>query len=243
MKLNKRLRVPFETAQCIRLDDVRYLQWLDAFQIDFEDGLSFLEPHASIRETNGIAKDASVRRVSLERELRHGFHILYSNGQTADVSWAFIRELEPDAIKGVSRQVLVKVAAALTALALGGTTVQRSRGQAAPASVEKIIEEAPSLAATLGLIGALYQGGNKSQDPQKTGAPTEKDKKGNPPEIRAKGGAKAPPAKSAPAPAPNKAPMRPQQNPPRPIIGRALPESLLMGNPRRIRKVERLVEG
>jgi len=29
------------------------------------------------------------------RRLRHGFFVHYDNGQTAEVSWAFIRELPP----------------------------------------------------------------------------------------------------------------------------------------------------
>jgi len=38
---------------------------------------------------------ATVQRVELEDELKHGFFVHYDNGQTAEVSWSFIRELPP----------------------------------------------------------------------------------------------------------------------------------------------------
>lgn len=91
----KRLKVPFGTAKFCRLRNARYLTWRDAFEVDFIDGLSFLEPHATIRKANKILPKAVVRRVELEDELRHGFFVHYDNGQTAEVSWSFIRELPP----------------------------------------------------------------------------------------------------------------------------------------------------
>jgi hypothetical protein len=95
MKTLNPLKVPFGTARGVRLRNVRYLQWEDAFEVDFEDGLSFLEPHATIRQANKIATGANIQRVELENELQHGFFVQYDNGQTAEVSWAFIRELPP----------------------------------------------------------------------------------------------------------------------------------------------------
>ena len=89
------LKVPFGTAKSVRLRNVRFLQWEDAFDVDFDDGVSFLEPHASIRKANKIAPAAAVQSVALDDELRHGFFVHYDNGQTAEVSWAFIRELPP----------------------------------------------------------------------------------------------------------------------------------------------------
>jgi hypothetical protein len=67
--------------------------------VDFEDGVSFLEPHATIRKANKIATGASVQSVELDNDLRHGFFVHYDNGQTAEVSWAFIRELPPKSAK------------------------------------------------------------------------------------------------------------------------------------------------
>lgn len=89
------LKVPFGTAKGVRLRNVRFLQWEDAFDVDFEDGVSFLEPHATIRKANKIAPKAVIQSVELDEELRHGFFVHYDNGQTAEVSWAFIRELPP----------------------------------------------------------------------------------------------------------------------------------------------------
>jgi len=95
-KTQNPLKVPFGAAKGVRLRNVRFLQWEDAFDVDFEDGVSFLEPHATIRKANKISPAASVQSVELEDELRHGFFVHYDNGQTAEVSWAFIRELPPN---------------------------------------------------------------------------------------------------------------------------------------------------
>jgi hypothetical protein len=97
------LKVPFGTAKGVALRNVKYLQWEDAFEVDFEDGLSFLEPHATIRKANKIYEKANVQSVELEGDFRHGFFVHYDNGQTAEVSWSFIRELPP---KGNSKSLL-----------------------------------------------------------------------------------------------------------------------------------------
>ena len=89
------LKAPFGTAKAVRLRGVRYLQWEDAFEVDFDDGLSFLEPHKTIRKANKISPKANVQRVEVEPEFGHGFFVHYDNGQMAEVSWAFIRELAP----------------------------------------------------------------------------------------------------------------------------------------------------
>jgi hypothetical protein len=94
-KTQNPLKVPFGTAKGVCIRNVRFLQWEDSFDVDFEDGVSFLEPHATIRKANKIATGASVQSVELDDDLRHGFFVHYDNGQTAEVSWAFIRELPP----------------------------------------------------------------------------------------------------------------------------------------------------
>ena len=98
-KTQNPLKVPFGTAKGVRIRNVRFLQWEDAFDVDFEDGVSFLEPHATIRKASKIASGASVQSVELDDDLRHGFFVHYDNGQTAEVSWAFIRELPPKSTK------------------------------------------------------------------------------------------------------------------------------------------------
>ncbi len=89
------LKKPFGTAKMVDLTAVRYLAWEDAFEVDFEDGMTFLEPHATIRKANKISAKAEVERVELEDWCQSGFFVHYNNGQTAEVSWAFIRELPP----------------------------------------------------------------------------------------------------------------------------------------------------
>jgi len=95
MKVLNPLKAPFGKAKFSRIKDVSYQQWEDAFAVEFDDGLSFLEPHDTIRRANRIAPRAAVQRVELDGEMRHGFFVHYDNGQTAEVSWAFIRELPP----------------------------------------------------------------------------------------------------------------------------------------------------
>ncbi len=94
-----RLKKPFGTAKMVDLSAVRYLAWEDAFEVDFADGLSFLEPHSTIRKANRISLKAEVKRVEIDAEFREGFFVHYDNGQKAEVSWAFIRELPPQRTK------------------------------------------------------------------------------------------------------------------------------------------------
>jgi hypothetical protein len=90
-----RLKKPFGKAKMVNLTGARYLTWKDAFQVDFEDGIAFLEPHKTIRKANRISTKAQVVWVELEDWCQAGFYVHYDNGQTAEVSWAFIRELAP----------------------------------------------------------------------------------------------------------------------------------------------------
>lgn len=96
MKTLNPLKVPFGTAKGVPLRNVRYLQWEDAFEVDFADGLSFLEPHRTIRKANKIHEKTSVQSVELGEEFHHGFFVHYDNGQIAEISWSFIRELPPE---------------------------------------------------------------------------------------------------------------------------------------------------
>ena len=95
MKVLNPLKVPFGKGKASPVRSATYRQWEDAFEVEFDDGLSFLEPHATIRKANRIAPRAVVERVEVEEEFRHGFFVHYDNGQVAEVSWAFIRELPP----------------------------------------------------------------------------------------------------------------------------------------------------
>ena len=95
MKVVNPLKAPFAQGRFSRVKDVSYHQWEDAFAVEFEDGLCFLEPHSTIRKANKISGKAVVERVELDAELRHGFFVHYNTGEVAEVSWAFIRELPP----------------------------------------------------------------------------------------------------------------------------------------------------
>ena len=97
--LENPLKAPFGTARHSRIRSVSYHQWEDAFDVDFDDGLAFLEPHKTIRKASKIAPTAIVQSVELDQELRSGFYVHYNNGQVAEVSWAFIRELPPKPAK------------------------------------------------------------------------------------------------------------------------------------------------
>ncbi|OGV73979.1 MAG: hypothetical protein A3K19_22800 [Lentisphaerae bacterium RIFOXYB12_FULL_65_16] len=94
MKTVSRLKKPFGTAKMVDIIHVRYLEWEDAFDVEFEDGLSFLEPHATIKKANRISAKAIPVNVSLD-DTGMGFEVRYDTGEAADVSWAFIRELPP----------------------------------------------------------------------------------------------------------------------------------------------------
>ena len=95
MKVLNPLKAPFGKAKFSRVRNAAYRQWEDAFEVEFDDGLSFLEPHKTIRKANKISASAVVESVEVEDELCHGFFVHYDNGQTAEVSWSFIRELPP----------------------------------------------------------------------------------------------------------------------------------------------------
>jgi|ERR1051325_679148 hypothetical protein len=88
-------KVPSGTAKMVRVTGANYLAWEDAFEVDFEDGFSFLEAHEPIRKANKISPKAQPVRVELDEDPSIGFFVRYDNGQVAEVSWSFIRELAP----------------------------------------------------------------------------------------------------------------------------------------------------
>ena len=51
--------------------------------------------HATIRKANKIPLKAKFDHLEIEDWCQSGFYVHYDNGQTAEVSWAFIRELPP----------------------------------------------------------------------------------------------------------------------------------------------------
>lgn len=93
--LSTKAKAPFGKARFSRVKNVRYLSWEDAFDVEFDDGLCILEPHASIRRANKIAAKAKFDRLEIEDWCHAGFYVHYDNGQVAEVSWSFIRERPP----------------------------------------------------------------------------------------------------------------------------------------------------
>lgn len=93
MKISVQLKKPYGKGTFSRVRNARYLGWEDAFDVEFEDGLCFLEPHATIRKANKISAKALPVSVEVDDDLGSHFKITYDNGQVAEVSWSFIREL------------------------------------------------------------------------------------------------------------------------------------------------------
>jgi hypothetical protein len=92
---SKNAKAPFGTAKFSKIKNVRYLSWEEAFDVEFEDGLCILEPHDTIRRANKISPKAKFDRLEIEDWTQSGFFVHYNNGQVAEVSWSFIRELPP----------------------------------------------------------------------------------------------------------------------------------------------------
>ncbi|MEI7937669.1 MAG: hypothetical protein WCK27_13350 [Verrucomicrobiota bacterium] len=95
MRTMVQLKKAYGKATFSRVRHARYLSWEDAFDVEFEDGLSFLEPHSTIRKANRTSAKAVPVSVEVDVELGSHFKVTYDNGQVAEVSWAFIRELPP----------------------------------------------------------------------------------------------------------------------------------------------------
>jgi len=95
MKTCVQLKKPYGKGVFARFRHARYLGWEDAFDVEFDDGLGFLEPHATIRKANRIATKAVPVSVAVDADLGSHFTVTYDNGQVAEVSWSFIRELPP----------------------------------------------------------------------------------------------------------------------------------------------------
>ncbi len=88
-------KAPFGKGRFSPVKNVRYLSWEDAFDVEFNDGLCILEPHAAIRRANRISPKAKFDHLEVEDWHRAGFFVHYDNGQVAEVSWAFVRERPP----------------------------------------------------------------------------------------------------------------------------------------------------
>jgi hypothetical protein len=81
------------TARFERMRDVKYLSWEDAFEVEFESGLSYLVTNRALRAANRLSrKGSTVAAVWVDPELHSGFHVRYEDGAVAEASWEFVKE-------------------------------------------------------------------------------------------------------------------------------------------------------
>ena len=99
MKTLTTAKKQFGKAKYSPVKHARYLDWEDAFDVEFDDGLSFLEPHATIKKANKISAAAVPIRVSVPRKFRSHFKVKYDTSEVAEVCWSFVRELPPKTSK------------------------------------------------------------------------------------------------------------------------------------------------
>ena len=95
MKPLVQLKKPYGKGTFSRVRSARYLGWEDAFEVEFEDGLCFLEPHQTIRKANRISAKAVPVTVEVDADLGSHFTVSYDTDEIAEVPWSFIRELPP----------------------------------------------------------------------------------------------------------------------------------------------------
>ena len=95
MKTLNLIKKPFGKSSFSPIRHARYLGWEDAFEVEFDDGLCFLEPHEAIRKANRIASSDRPVTVAVDSELHSHFTISYESGAQAEVSWSFVRENAP----------------------------------------------------------------------------------------------------------------------------------------------------
>ena len=96
MKSATQLKKPYGKATFSRIKHARFLGWEDSFEIEFDDGLCYLEPHSAIRSAGKVSSKAVPVRVEVDEELGSHFKVTYDTGEIAEVSWSFVRELPPD---------------------------------------------------------------------------------------------------------------------------------------------------
>jgi hypothetical protein len=89
------LKKSYGKSSFSRIKHARFLGWEDAFDVEFEDGLCFLEPQTVIRKANRISAKAVPVRVEVDGELGSFFKVTYDTGEAAEVSWSFVRETPP----------------------------------------------------------------------------------------------------------------------------------------------------
>jgi hypothetical protein len=102
VKTYVQLKKPYGQATFARVRSARYLGWEDSFEVEFADGLCFLEAQSTIKKANRISAKAIPVSVEVDRDLGSHFKVTYDTGEVAEVSWSFIRELPPTLPKTIA---------------------------------------------------------------------------------------------------------------------------------------------
>jgi hypothetical protein len=89
------LKKSYGKSSFSRIKHARFLGWENAFDVEFDDGLYSLEPHAVVRKANRISAKAIPIRVEVDEELGSYFKVTYDTGEAAEVSWSFVHETPP----------------------------------------------------------------------------------------------------------------------------------------------------
>ena len=89
------IKKPFGESTFSPIRYARYLGWEDAFEVEFEDDLCFLESHEAIRKANRIAASDRPAAVTVDPEFHSHFTVTYESGSQAEVSRSFVRENAP----------------------------------------------------------------------------------------------------------------------------------------------------
>jgi hypothetical protein len=64
VKTASTVKKPFGTAAYSPVKHARYLDWEDAFDVEFDDGLSLLEPHKTLQANRELAEEVARSRGS-----------------------------------------------------------------------------------------------------------------------------------------------------------------------------------
>lgn len=95
MKSVTAIKQPVGRASFSPIRQARYLVGQDAFEVQFADGMCFLESNGAIRRANRIDTNDKLVSVAVDPELRSHFIATYASEAQARVSWSFIREHAP----------------------------------------------------------------------------------------------------------------------------------------------------
>lgn len=95
MKTVSTVKRPFGKASYSPVKHARYLDWEDAFDVEFDERAFVFGTKKTIRKANKISSAAIPKRVSVPKKYRTHFKIEYNTGEVAEVSWSFIREFPP----------------------------------------------------------------------------------------------------------------------------------------------------